>query len=376
MPSIHKRPSGTYKVAYRLDGQQGQITVADIASAREAVRLMDRYGVRDALSLIAAQSRTSGSVPTVAEACRAHVAALADVTVGTRRGYERMIVTGFDPYPIAELPVDMLSRDGVRAWHAALRADGRSTKTVRNHHALLSASIGTAVEAGHVGVNVARGVRVAQVEPVHDMIVLTVGEFGVLLSAFQDDPHRLVLLLGTTGLRWGEATALKVGDVDLDARVPLLRITRAWKKAGGSRRVLGPPKTEAGARTVALAPETAEQLRPIVEGRPADAWLFVNTQDGPLDHAHFFERVWKAAVRRLNDSGALTKRPTIHSLRHFHASQLVAAGVPLNVVQKRLGHESITTTVDRYSHLAPDYLDVAAAATSMSIAAALPAIEG
>ena len=44
----------------------------------------------------------------------------------------------------------------------------------------------------------------------------------------------------------------------------------------------------------------------------------------------------------------------VHDLRHTHASWLIAAGVPLPVIQRRLGHESITTTVDRYGHLAPD----------------------
>jgi integrase len=47
----------------------------------------------------------------------------------------------------------------------------------------------------------------------------------------------------------------------------------------------------------------------------------------------------------------LTKKPRVHDLRHTNASWLIQAGVPLTVVQRHLGHESIQTTSDRYGHL-------------------------
>ncbi|MFD5790586.1 tyrosine-type recombinase/integrase [Streptomyces sp. NPDC127037] len=59
---------------------------------------------------------------------------------------------------------------------------------------------------------------------------------------------------------------------------------------------------------------------------------------------------WKSALDTANTAG-LTKRPRIHDLRHTHASWLIAGKVPLPVIQARLGHEPITTTVDRYGHL-------------------------
>lgn len=65
------------------------------------------------------------------------------------------------------------------------------------------------------------------------------------------------------------------------------------------------------------------------------------------------------ALGELGDQ--LRARPRIHDLRHTHASWLIPAGVPLTVIQGRLGHESIKTTSDRYGHLADD-ADAAAAA--------------
>ncbi|MET7795983.1 tyrosine-type recombinase/integrase [Streptomyces decoyicus] len=63
-------------------------------------------------------------------------------------------------------------------------------------------------------------------------------------------------------------------------------------------------------------------------------------------HAHR----WKPSLDGADLAG-LTKRPRIHGLRHTHASWSSAGKVPLPVIQSRLGHESITTTVDRYGHL-------------------------
>ncbi|MCA0329475.1 MAG: tyrosine-type recombinase/integrase [Actinobacteria bacterium] len=64
----------------------------------------------------------------------------------------------------------------------------------------------------------------------------------------------------------------------------------------------------------------------------------------------------------------------MHDLRHSHASWLIAAGVPLPVIQRRLGHESIQTTVDVYGHLAPDALEIAAQAATLALGQAMPEV--
>ena len=72
---------------------------------------------------------------------------------------------------------------------------------------------------------------------------------------------------------------------------------------------------------------------------------------------------------------ATDPRPRIHDLRHSHASWLLGQGVPIHVVQARLGHENIATTVDTYGHLLPDAQILAANAASLAFGAR-PAIEG
>jgi integrase len=379
--SIHPRPSGSYKVAFRLEGRQRSITVASLDDAVKVVDLIDRFGPADALRLVDAHASTPASVPTVAEHLRDYVARLDGITDGTRKDYLAQVENRVAGTPLGDLPITLVTRDAVAAW---LRDLPGATKTKRNYHALVSAGLAAAAEADLIPSNPAKGIRIRQAEPVHDMVILTPGELAVLVAEIDPRFQPLVITLAGTGLRWGEATALRVGDVDLDARVPVAHVTKAWKRTGSGRMELGPPKTRAGVRTVSLPPEVVGVIRPLVEGRRQDAWLFSGVQGNPVRGNNFHDLVWGPALDRLNadrdEEGnlvtpRLTKRPRAHDLRHFHASQLVAAGVPLNVVQRRLGHESIKTTVDRYSHLAPDHLEVSAAAASLGLVQAVPAIE-
>jgi integrase len=75
----------------------------------------------------------------------------------------------------------------------------------------------------------------------------------------------------------------------------------------------------------------------------------VNRAGGPVRNHGFAPRVWRPAVLRAEPK--IHKTPRIHDLRHTCASWLIAAGIPLPVIQQQLGHESIQTTVDRYGHL-------------------------
>jgi integrase len=372
----------SWRVQYRVDGRARSDTVATLTEAIRHKAAVERLGGEAARAILYAREgvSTADQVVTVASYTTTYVAGIRGITEGTRRDYASMVRRRIDGTPLGETPVEVVTRDAVVAWLDALPG---SAKTKRNHHALLSAALDHAATAGLRAGNPAKGIEIAR-EVTRTGEFLTPGEVAIIASAI--DAHYLPLFafLVGTGARWGEATALLVSDVDLEARVPVARVTKAWKRTGTRAWSLGPPKSAAGQRTIALPPEVAEQLRPLVDGQPSSALLFRAPRGGQIRHDRFFSRVWKPTLDRLNatedDNGnpitpALTKRPRIHDLRHTHASQLMAAGVPLNVVQKRLGHEKITTTADTYGHLAPDYLEVAAAAASLGLTQAFPAIE-
>ena len=77
-------------------------------------------------------------------------------------------------------------------------------------------------------------------------------------------------------------------------------------------------------------------------------------------------RFWKQAIPEAQQRG-LRKAPSLQDLRHTHASWLIAANVPLPAIQRRLGHESITTTVDRYGHLVKELETEALAAIEAAL---------
>ncbi len=374
MAHIQTRGSGSHRVLFRVGGRQRSATFERYEDAVTFSRYVDRHGGATALEMLAADQAASAAVPTVSELAREHIAALDGITPGTRRDYERIVARRIDGQPIGDLPVSAVTVEHVRAWVAWLEAEGLAAKTRRNHHALLSAVMARAVDRQLRGSNPARGVRIKATEIGRSKVFLSSGEFAVLLSAF--DPHwvPLLVMLGGAGLRWGEATALTVGDVDLDGPVPIVRIERAWKRTGRSQPVLGPPKSRAGRRTVPLAPEVVATIAPLVEGRPTDALLFTSKEGGRVRNDHFHEREWGPALRRLHESGALRKRPRIHDLRHTYASAQIAAGVDLLSLKVRMGHESITTTVDTYGHLAPGSLAAGAAASSLFLRQAVPEV--
>jgi len=385
VPSIQQRPSGSFRVSFRVEGRQKSLTYASMKDARTASDLIDRLGPVAALAVLEAQASASDAMPTVSEYVRHHIAALDGITPGTRLDYERMTDRRIDTQPIGALPVNLVTTDHIRTWLAYLEGQGLSAKSRRNHHTLLSAAFTRAIEEQLRGTNPAKGMKIKSAAPDAGHVFLTENELTILVGATPARYQPLVLFLAGTGMRWGEATALLVGDVDLDATVPVVHVRRAWKRTGhgGLDTAPGAPKTRAGLRTVSLPHQLVAELRPLVDGRPADEYVFTAPRGGPVRSDHFHARAWGPTLRRLNarvDADGnkkipdLGKKPRIHDLRHSHASSLLAQGLPLPVIQARLGHESIETTVGTYGHLAPDHLELAAAAAGAYLVQASPEV--
>lgn len=379
MASIRRRENArgdvSFQVLFRAYGRQTAETFrgqgAEQAAARFAA-LVDRIGGEAASEVRTQASGGAASTPTVSEAVSDHVEAIGGITIGTRRDY-RKIAAKIAASPLGPIPVDMLTQEMVQKW-----IDGQdvAAKTKRNRHSLLYAAMQRQVKKKVIPENPCEQTRISRTER-REMVTLTVAELNGILDYLDRHWHPLVRTLAGTGLRFGEATALQVRDVDLRADPARLTVARAWKHTDGHGAELGAPKTGRGRRVVSLAPDLVEVLAPCVRGRPRDAFVFTN-KAGRHIRQNSFHEIWTAALDDANDAGRLDKRPRIHDLRHTHASWLIARGVPLPVIQRRLGHESITTTVDTYGHLADDALSVAAQASVMAGPAAVEAgvVEG
>lgn len=119
-----------------------------------------------------------------------------------------------------------------------------------------------------------------------------------------------------------------------------------------------------------LPDAVVDGLTEAVAGKKLDDTLFTMPRGGPLLHRTFWSRYW---VPAFHAAGLPDPRPRWHDLRYSHLSWLIGHGVPLTVIQRRLGHSSIGVTSDLYGHLLPDVrLAVAAAADQVFLRPAAP----
>lgn len=181
-------------------------------------------------------------------------------------------------------------------------------------------------------------------------------EIQTFLAAAQG--HRLYALFAlalSTGMRQGELIGLLRADVDW--RSETLRVRRALVPLRG-RMVETTPKTRRGNRVIALGPATMEllaahQQRMTSEAAAAgSAWrdeglMFPSEVGTPLG-ARNVQRTFDIIQKR-----AGVRRIPFHGMRHTHATQLLAAGVPPHVVSERLGHASVSFTLSVYAHVLP-----------------------
>jgi integrase len=152
----------------------------------------------------------------------------------------------------------------------------------------------------------------------------------------------LVLTLAYTGIRFGEATSLRVGNLDMAAR--RLSITRSATGVAGAGVVESDTKNHT-TRVVPIPGILAEQLGNLLDGRAPDALVFPSHKGGFLTSTEF-RWVFDQAAKAAGLNGVVP-----HSLRHTAASLAIRVGANIKVVQRMLGHKTATMTLDLYGHL-------------------------
>lgn len=364
---VNERAHGTtYTVRFRHGGRQTSETFTNRQHADTFAGILNVAGPADALAWLETQAATgTRSGPTFGQWFDKWVTDLTGVTDRTRADYRRLARNRYGS--LDKLPLSMVTRGHVAAIINGMQADGASSKTIKNAVTPLATSMKAAVDEGLIERNPATRHRLPQTVGDDDAepLFLTHDEFARLYAAVPARYQPFILLLAGTGLRWSEATALRIRDVDLAAST--LRVTRAWKRIPGGFEI-GPPKTAAGRRTVTLPAEVVAALTPLCD-RPRDELLFVTPLSGrQYHHSNFYRRIWTPAC----EAAGLTRRPRIHDLRHTHASWLIRLGIRLEVIQDRLGHESILTTRGVYGHLLPDMQAEAAQAAQLALSDARP----
>ena len=364
---MRTRTNGEIAVAllWRAGGKQKTLTFDDYDQALRYKNMLDRVGQEQMLKVLEAETgvKQGRNEPTVEAWCRRYIANLTGVTKGTRDDYERFVRNDIAP-TIGTLPLSAtLDGEAIPGWVNNL-SKKNAPKTVWNKHGFLHAALGSAVPK-YLARNPCEETRLPQRDDA-EMTFLEPEEYAALREAMAERWRPLTDFLVMSGARFGEVTALTVGDID-SVRLTC-RIVRSWKYDGGVTPVLGPPKTKRSRRTINIPPEAVEGLD---LDRPKSELLF-HTVAGPQApvRRRLYRQAWTRTLAKMTQSGDIEKLngkvPRPHDLRHTCVSWMLGGSVHFKAIQEHLGHESITTTLDRYGHLDREAGVRAAAAISVA----------
>lgn len=258
---------------------------------------------------------------------------------------------------LGSMEVGKVRKADVDGLYRDMKAAGYAGSTLRSVHAVLRDLFREAVDNELVATSPMDKVS----RPATDgkrAAFLTREQADALVAALAEDELLLdfTKLLLLTGMRRGEALGLswdQIGDERIDVTQQLTRASDGLR--------LRKLKTEGSTRHLSITAPLADVLRSRRRAQmaarmaaPAGAWeesglVFTTAVGGPLEPRNVLRR-FTAAVQR----AGLPATVHLHTLRHSAASFLIAAGVPMKVVQQILGHSSFTTTSDIYGHVAPE----------------------
>lgn len=299
------------------------------------------------------------SKTTVAEYIRAWLSGTHGLSAKTVERYRELAEQQIIPH-LGSVVLQRLRPSAVQDWHTTLLARGGksgrplSARTVGHAHRVLLRALQRAVETEVLARNVSSSISPPALE-VAEIEILDADQIATVLERLEGHRlHTISALALATGMRRGELLGLQWADFDLEAAA--VTVARALEETKAGLR-FKPPKTKHGRRTISLPPSAVTVLREHrvkqMELRLAlglgklepDALVFCELDGSPLS-PRALTGAWRTACVSL-------KLPLVmfHALRHTHASALIAAGLDVVTISRRLGHANPTVTLNTYAHL-------------------------
>lgn len=327
----------------------------------KAVTLQDYLDANsNTLSLaVSAKRRTDASTLTVWAAVQDHLDRLRGVTEGTLGSYRRNMDQHLKDTPLAGTPVDTLTTEDIEAWVDSLTTKGgkpAAWKTRANQHAVVSAALQRLANTpgSPISVNVARGALDAddgEVGTRRDPVYLSKEDLRLIRDRITPRYRLFVWTLAASGLRFSEAAALRKRDLQvMDDGRAVIHVRRAWQKSGSGHVAIGPPKHHRR-RVVAVNMELSQALTEHVGGLSPGGLVFTNSWGQHITSSKFHEHAWRPLMDHLLAEGLLDDQPVPHEIRHAHCTHLLQDGMPVHVVQRRLGHKDPQTTLRVYARI-------------------------
>jgi integrase len=251
---------------------------------------------------------------------------------------------------------------------------GLAPRTVGHVHRLLHRVFGHAVKWDVIANNPITAAEPPRVQRT-EVEILAPDQIKTVLAALRGRPLYPVAVIGlATGMRRGELAALRWSDVDFDGGK--IRVERSLEQTNAGL-AFKAPKTKAGRRTVSIPSSVVAELRAhwrqrqeqrmaLGLGKAGGDDLVLARPDASPWPPDSLTTSWAKTIAALK-----LPKVTLHALRHTHASQLIAAGLDVVTVSRRIGHSNPTITLAVYAHLFGDTDERAAAAVQDALAGAL-----
>ena len=364
--SIRRRGVGTWELAYEVGRdpttqKRLRRTISFKGNKKDAEKVLTEA--------ISQRDRGIDIVPdkiTLAEYLVRWLKDYVDATVApsTSERYRAAISGHISPH-IGAVRLARLRPAHVQQLHAACSAEGLSAQTITHHHRILREALKHAVQWQLLAQNPADAIvppRPARTE----MAVLDGAGVDALQRALVGQPLEVLIYLALhTGARSGELLGTRWSDVDLD--IGRLSIVRTAQRLTGKGVIFGPVKSHRSKRAISLSPQAVARLK---EHRAQQVRHRLATgpayQDQDLVFAQSLGQPYSPG-QISKKFGLLLQRADLpklrfHDLRHTAATLLLQAGVHPKVVSERLGHATVSLTLDRYSHVLPTVQEDAALA--------------
>ncbi len=353
--TITKLPSGRYRARVRIDGRlhPAPTTFETKMDASAWLKAQSDDILAGTWQPPVKAAKTPAAVPTLSDYAMQWLAQR-DLKPRSRADYESLLQVHVLP-PLGDERLDALKPATIRAWYAEL-APGRPT--TRGHaYGLLRTILGTAVEDDILPSNPCRIRGGGSTKRDSTTTIATVDEISTIADAMPDRLRAMIWLAAWCGLRFGEVTELRRGDIDLDGQV--VRVRRGVVRVKG-KTIVDTPKSAAGIRDVAIPPHVVPLIADHLEqhvGPEPGALLFPSDSGEHLPQSTFAGWFYPARDK--------AGRPDLryHDLRHTQATLAAATGATLAELMGRLGHSTPGAAL-RYQHVAADRDRAIAAALS------------
>lgn len=268
-----------------------------------------------------------------------------------KKTMERYLQTAKYIAPIGNINLQDLTAHQVQKFYKTLPPMSDSSKS--KIHKLLAAAIKKAYVLNIVQKNIMIAVEGPIVRK-KEIVIFTQTELkkisdSLKTSQYYSRYYPIYLTAITTGARLGEILGLKRKYVFNG----YIKINTSLQVDSNGNLYDEEPKTDAGKRKITIPPELQTLLYEIMAQDKIiqlDGYVFHTANGTPISPHNMSYRAWRGILK---EAGVPYK--TFHCLRHTHATQLLAAGVPILEVAKRLGHSKASHTLNIYGHAIPDY---------------------